>query len=412
MFCLFFTDLCLKAFFKLFFHGNALFLQEHLYPLALMLHKVSYCGCTYLSLFKTGNLSSPFCNTNKGYCTVLPCAQHVGTYAICPLPFQFLSATFWNEVLGDYEIFKMLLLQLLQRLSFLVFLPNTTSQPLYNLSVFAVLEMGKFLLSAPLAVLLSLEQGGLRTFSCKATCSGSPRGCIQSQRWHSLGQMFWHHSLFRQKPPTGGLGLEIWGMFFEEVYTKRILLWPVASIFLRDLRNLSGPRWSYRVSSLSWLYLLASYYSEMVFFSHRAYWLFVFMILNTCQTLLQVSLATLPPCVLYCLISAQQQCHCPLDTYSLPMSQGLVSLAPHVLPNRLHPSGWRSPLGWPGWAGLGLQGSRSLVSVLDFQAVQNTRLTNLTANAYVSRWWWVVQLPCAALKIGMLGGLLFSFGRW
>lgn len=91
----------------IFFHGNALFLHEYLYPISLTDAPpiVPYCGCTYMSLFKTGDLSPPFCNTNKGYRTVLPCAQHMGAYAVCPLPFQFLFTAFWNEALGDSEIF-------------------------------------------------------------------------------------------------------------------------------------------------------------------------------------------------------------------------------------------------------------------------------------------------------------------
>lgn len=98
--------------------------------------------------------------------------------------------------------------------------------------------------------------------------------------------------------------------------------------------------------------------------------------------LLQVFLDMIPPCILYCLTSAQQECHCPSDTRnSLPVSEGLVSLVPHVLQNKIRPSGWRSPLGVPGWEGTGLQGSRS------FMSVQNTRLTNLTEKAYVSKWW-------------------------
>lgn len=142
-------------------------------------------------------------------------------YTVCLLPFWFLFAAFWKEALCDYEIFKLLLLQLLQRLSFVVFLPRAKFHLSTSIqAVFAVSEMDKFLLSVPLAVLLSLEQGVLRTFSCKV-CSGSHRGCcIQSQRWHFLGQIFRHHSLHRQKPPTQGLGLESQGMFSEEIYSN------------------------------------------------------------------------------------------------------------------------------------------------------------------------------------------------
>lgn len=88
----------------------------------------------------------------------------------------------------------MLLLQLLQILSFLVPLPNSTSQPLYNLSMFAVLEVGKFLLSAPLAVFLSLGQGGVRTFSCKAACSGSHGSCIHTSSNSYRYSVVWEES--------------------------------------------------------------------------------------------------------------------------------------------------------------------------------------------------------------------------
>lgn len=29
----------------------------------------------------------------------------MGAYTVCPLPFQFLFAAFWNEALGVYEGF-------------------------------------------------------------------------------------------------------------------------------------------------------------------------------------------------------------------------------------------------------------------------------------------------------------------
>lgn len=60
-----------------------------------------------MSLFKSGDTSSPFCNANKGYGMAFPCAQHWGAYSVCPLPFQFLFTGFWNEaLLGDHGIFS------------------------------------------------------------------------------------------------------------------------------------------------------------------------------------------------------------------------------------------------------------------------------------------------------------------
>jgi len=248
--------------------------------------------------------------------------------------------------------------------------------------------MGKFLLSALLAVLLSLEQGGLSPVSCNAASEAA-----LSQRWHFLGQVSWHHWPHRQKPRAGALGHVLWRSLLQRTISLTCSLH-----FTKVIAQLYCPM----VVLLSWLYLPTSCYSGMVFFCHRAYCLFEFMILNTRQTLLWVLLAMLPSCVLCYLISAQQAWHCPLDMYSLPTSQALVSLALHILQSRIRPSGWRSPLGWPGWAGLGLQGSRSFVSMLDIYAVQNTRLTNLTVNAYESRWWWAAQLPGTPWENGML----------
>lgn len=55
-----------------------------------------------------------------------------------------------------------------------VFFPQKEIQSLYNLSMFALLEMGKLMLNALPVVLLSLEQGGLMTFSCKAAFFRKP----------------------------------------------------------------------------------------------------------------------------------------------------------------------------------------------------------------------------------------------
>lgn len=102
----------------------------------------------------------------------------MGPYTVCPLSFWFLFAAFLNEKLDDYEIFfKVLFLQHLQS-PFLVFFfsfsPQKETQSLYNLSMFALLEMGKLMLNA-LLVLLSPEQGGLMTFSCRVACFRKPR---------------------------------------------------------------------------------------------------------------------------------------------------------------------------------------------------------------------------------------------
>lgn len=144
--------------------------------------------------------------------------QHMGPYTIYPLSFWFLSAAFLNEKFDHYEIFLSAFAPASSKLISCVFFPQKETQSLYNLSMFDFLEMGKLMLNALLAVLLSPEQGGLMTFSCRAACfvSGRHVGCFQFHRWHFLRQIFWHHSLHRQKPLTGELGLQSWGTFSEE----------------------------------------------------------------------------------------------------------------------------------------------------------------------------------------------------
>lgn len=137
----------------------------------------------------------------------------MGPYTVCPLSFWFLFAALLNEKLDDCGIFKCFCSSIFKTCSFLwFFFPtkrNSTSiSSLRDGQTYVkCFACGTFKPRARRAHDFLLQSGFF---------SGSHGGCFQFQRWHFLKQIFWHHSLHRQKPPTGELGLESWCTFSEE----------------------------------------------------------------------------------------------------------------------------------------------------------------------------------------------------
>ena len=162
-----------------FFHGNAFFLHERLYPLSLTdaPQIVSHCECTYMTLFKTGDLSSPFCNTSKGYCTVLPCVQHTGSYAVCPLHFSFSSLLFGMRLLVTMWFLKCFASASSKVVFSCVSSKFCLSISIWPLCVFCCLRDGQ--ISVKCSACSTFKPGARRAQPCQLQrCF---RGCTQSE---------------------------------------------------------------------------------------------------------------------------------------------------------------------------------------------------------------------------------------
>lgn len=210
---------------------------------------------------------------------------------VCPLSFWFLFAAFLNEEHDDYEIFEVLLLQHLQRLSSLVFFSHKKKFNLYTTSLlFALLQMGKLMLNALPVVLLSLEQGGLMTFSCKAAFFRKPWRVLSIPEVAFLEAGILASLTAQTKASctrawAGELGHFLWRKLLNNIFL-------ICSLYFSKV-----------IAKAFWpMAILESFHSALtlppcqvkVYFSDRAHWLLVFVIMNTCQTLLSILCALLP----------------------------------------------------------------------------------------------------------------------
>lgn len=193
-------------------------------------------------------------------------------------------------------------------------------------------------------LLLSQEQGGLMTFSCKVAFFRKPRRLL------SIPEVAFPEadilaSLIGQKKVSywtawaGELGHFLWRKL-----QKNFFLYAV-SIFSKVIAQAFWPMVILQFPVCSDFTSLSI---KSVFFSDREHWFLVFVIMNTCQTLLSVFLDSILCALLLYLISARMSLSLREIFFNV---LDLVSSAVQVLQNRMEKASWVARLSRTGHPG-------------------------------------------------------------